>query len=67
MATKLDKTIKRELEIDGQAYMIAISPEGLKITQKGHRKGSEVSWKSLLGSASDSEGSTAGAGSEFTA
>ena len=40
MATKLDKTIKRELEIDGQAYMIAISPEGLKITQKGHRKGS---------------------------
>ena len=49
MATKLDKTIKRELEIDGQAYMIAISPEGLKITQKGHRKGNEVSWKSLLG------------------
>ena len=46
MATKLDKTIKRELEIDGQAYMIAISPEGLKITQKGHRKGNEVSWKS---------------------
>ncbi len=65
MATKLDKTIKRELEIDGQAYMIAISPEGLKITQKGHRKGSEVSWKSLLGSAHETEGSTAGAGSDF--
>jgi hypothetical protein len=67
MATKLDKTIKRELEIDGQAYMIAISPDGLKITQKGHRKGSEVSWKSLLGAAHDSEGSTAGAGSDFNA
>ena len=28
MATKLDKTIKREIEMDGQAYMVAISPEG---------------------------------------
>jgi hypothetical protein len=65
MATKLDKTIKRELEIDGQAYMIAISPEGLKITQKGHRKGSEVSWKSLLGGSQEpAESSSAGA-SEF--
>ncbi len=65
MATKLDKTIKRELEIDGQAYMIAISPEGLKITQKGHRKGNEVSWKSLLGNDGESEGSAAGASTEF--
>ena len=48
MATKLDKTIKRELEIDGQAYMIAISPEGLKITQKGKRKGQELAWKDIL-------------------
>ena len=65
MATKLDQTIKRELEIEGQAYMIAISPEGLKITQKGHRKGSEVSWKSLLGGSHEAEGSPAGAGSDF--
>jgi hypothetical protein len=45
--------------------MIAISPEGLKITQKGHRKGSEVSWKSLLGGSQEpAESSSAGA-SEF--
>ncbi len=27
MATKLEKTLKREIEIDGKAYMVAISPE----------------------------------------
>ena len=64
MATKLDKTIKRELEIDGQAYMIAISPEGLKITQKGHRKGNEVSWRTLLAGSEEHASSSAG-GSDF--
>ena len=49
MATKLDKTIKREIELDGQAYMVTISPDGVKLTQKGFRKGREVSWKELLG------------------
>lgn len=48
MATKLEKTLKREIEIDGQAYMVAISPEGVKITQKGFRKGPELTWKQLL-------------------
>jgi hypothetical protein len=47
MATKLDKTIKRELEMDGQPYTVAISPAGIKITQKGYRKGREMSWKAL--------------------
>lgn len=48
MATKLDKTIKRELELDGKAYMVAISPEGLKVTQKGFRKGQELSWRTII-------------------
>jgi hypothetical protein len=48
MATKLEKTIKRELALDGAAYMIAISPDGLKITEKGKRKGLELSWKDLI-------------------
>ena len=66
MATKLDKTIKRELEIEGQAYMIAISPEGLKITQKGHRKGQEVTWRSLLaGAAEEHAGSGSSGGTDF--
>jgi hypothetical protein len=48
MATKLDKALRRELEIDGTAYMITMAPEGLKITEKGHRKGIELAWKDLL-------------------
>jgi hypothetical protein len=48
MATKLEKTLKRELEIDGQHYMVAISPEGLKVTIKGRRNGIELSWKDLV-------------------
>jgi len=49
MATKLDKAIKRELEIDGQLYTVIMSPEGLKITPKGGRKGTEISWRTLMG------------------
>ena len=49
MATKLDKTIKRELELDGKLYTVAISPEGVKVTPKGARKGHEVSWSTLVG------------------
>src|SRR4051812_7176520 len=48
MTAKLDKTIKRELEIDGKAYTIAISPEGIKVTEKGRRNGPEVSWRSIV-------------------
>ncbi|MEP6574445.1 MAG: hypothetical protein ABJD11_17220, partial [Gemmatimonadota bacterium] len=49
MATKLDKTIKRELDIEGKLYTVAISPEGVKVTPKGARNGHEVTWKSLVG------------------
>jgi hypothetical protein len=49
MATKLDKTIKRELELDGKTFTIAIGPDGLKITEKGHRKGQELGWRELIG------------------
>ena len=48
MATKLDKQLKREIEVDGKAYMLTLSPEGLKVTEKGKRKGHELSWKDLV-------------------
>jgi hypothetical protein len=48
MPTKLDKTIKRELELDGKLYTVSISPEGIKIAPKGARKGREVSWADLV-------------------
>ena len=61
MATKLDKTIKREIEMEGQAYMVAISPEGVKLTQKGFRKGREMSWRALWAGGSEEGNGGAGA------
>ena len=46
--TKLEGTLRREIEIDGKAYTLAISPEGLKLTPKGHRKGHELRWKDVV-------------------
>ena len=57
MTAKLDKTIKRELELDGKLYTIAIGPEGIKVTEKGRRNGPEVSWRSIItGEAALTEG-----------
>ena len=47
MATKLDKTLKREIEIDGKPYMLTIAPEGMKLVLKGKRNGLEIAWKDL--------------------
>jgi len=64
MPTKLEKTVKREIEIDGQPFTVAISPDGLKITQKGFRKGQEVTWRELwTTSGSDEEISSTDASS----
>jgi hypothetical protein len=48
MATRLDKTLKREIEVGGQAYIVAISPAGLKLTLKGKRNGAELGWADLI-------------------
>jgi hypothetical protein len=48
MTAKLDRAIKRELDLDGTLYTITIAPEGLKVTEKGKRKGQEVSWRSII-------------------
>jgi hypothetical protein len=48
MAVKLEKSIKRELDLEGRAYTITIAPEGVKVVEKGKRKGREISWKSIV-------------------
>jgi hypothetical protein len=50
MTTKLEKELKREIDVDGKHYTVTISPEGLKIAEKGHRKGHELTWKQVLSS-----------------
>jgi len=48
ITTPLDKTLRRQINVKGQDYIIALSPEGLKITLKGKRKGLELSWSALV-------------------
>jgi len=49
VATKLEKTLKREISVSGQPYIITLSPEELLITLKGHRKGKTLRWQDLIG------------------
>jgi len=44
----LDKPLRRELEIEGRLYTLAIDPEGMKLTEKGHRKGLDLAWRDLV-------------------
>lgn len=48
MATKLDKSLKREIEIEGKPYMLTIDPAGFKLVEKGRRNGLELTWKDIL-------------------
>jgi hypothetical protein len=48
MATKLEKALKREIQIEGKPYTLIIDPEGLRLMEKGRRKGLELAWKDLV-------------------
>ena len=48
MTTKLEKTLKREIEIKGEIYIVTISPEGVKVTGKGKRNGPSVAWTDFV-------------------
>ncbi|MGN2243226.1 hypothetical protein ACFWZU_06950 [Frateuria sp. GZRR33] len=46
--TPLDKPLKRELTIGDVAYTLVVDPEGLKLTEKGRRRGVALLWKDLV-------------------
>ena len=49
MTTRLDKELKRSIDIDGAAYTVIIGPDGLRLTEKGKRKARvELAWKDLV-------------------
>jgi hypothetical protein len=48
MTTKLEKELRREIEIDGKPYTLTLGPDGVKLTEKGRRKGQELKWKDLV-------------------
>jgi len=47
MATKLEKPIRREILIEGQPWMLTLTPDGFKLVPKGKRKGLEFAWRSF--------------------
>ena len=48
MTTKLDRPLRREVSIAGEPWVVTIRPDGLKLTEKGRRKGIELAWKDLV-------------------
>jgi hypothetical protein len=46
--TPLDKSLKRALNIKGRDYVVTLSLDALKITEKGHRLGLELKWAELI-------------------
>jgi len=48
MTTPLEKTVRRAVKIHGKDYVVALSPENLKLTLKGHRIGVELNWNDLV-------------------
>lgn len=63
MATKLSKEIRREIEIDGEAFTVAISPTGVKLTKKRFRSGRALSWRALWAGAQE-DGDSGASGTE---
>ena len=49
MATVLNKELKREILIKDKAITLTLGPAGLKLTEKGHRKGIDLKWEDLVG------------------
>jgi len=48
VTTALDKILKRALRIKGKDYVLALSPDGMKLTLKGRRIGVELKWQDLV-------------------
>ena len=60
MSTKLEKPIRREIDIDGELFTLIVGPDGLRLTRKRFRSGLAVSWKALLRQLDRSEQAHAG-------
>jgi hypothetical protein len=48
MPTVLNKSLKRELTVKDEQYVLTITPEGFKIVPKGKRKGQEILWSAIV-------------------
>lgn len=46
--TRLDRPLRRELQIRQRAYVVTLDQDGMKLTLKGHRKGQELKWDDFV-------------------
>ena len=46
--TPLDKPLRRELQIDGKPYTLTLTPDEVKLVEKGKRKGVVLRWADLV-------------------
>ena len=46
--TPLDHPIKRQLLLDGVAFTLTLDADGLRLVEKGKRKGLELGWRDLV-------------------
>ena len=37
--------MRREVGVDGKRYVVTLTSEGLRLVEKGRRKGIEITWK----------------------
>jgi hypothetical protein len=60
VATKIAKPIRREITVDGESYIVTLSPDGLRIARKRHRSGIALSWKAVIRQLQGMKGGTVG-------
>jgi hypothetical protein len=48
MTTLLSNPLSREVLLEGEPFKVTISPSGVRITRKGHRKSAEIAWDNIL-------------------
>lgn len=46
--TPLDKPLRREVAVNDALYTLTIDPQGMKLVEKGKRKGMSLAWTDLL-------------------
>jgi hypothetical protein len=46
--TPLDKPLRRELSIGDKPYTLTITPDELRLVEKGRRKGLVLRWQELV-------------------
>ena len=47
MTTKLTEPLRREIEIDGEAYTVLLTPKGLRLSRKRFRQGRHLAWRTI--------------------